>query len=137
MRTWLPITPLEEQKAFPFGKMIRGMPDPERSTFPVNHLCVPFLELTQDIAQHFFVFQAEGKENCFQWPGMGHVKGGREMEFGPVEKAIKGLLIFFAQPLSKLLPLPCSFSKTKLKGITVQPIIPPDDIGAPLRRTHI
>jgi len=27
------------------------------------------------------------------------------MDFGPVEKAVKGLLAFFAQPHSKLLPL--------------------------------
>jgi hypothetical protein len=35
---------------------------------------------------------------------MGHVNSGRGMEFGSVEKAIKGFLVFFAQTFSKLFP---------------------------------
>jgi hypothetical protein len=34
------------------------------------------------------MFQADGEENRFHWPGMGHVNGGRRMEFGPVEEAV-------------------------------------------------
>jgi hypothetical protein len=62
------------------------------------------LDLTHNIAEHFFVFQADGEENCFQWPGMRHINSGTGMHFGPVEKATKCLLVFIIQTLAKLLP---------------------------------
>jgi hypothetical protein len=62
-------------------------------------LRIPFLELSLDISEHFFVFQADGEENNFQWIWMRHINCRRGMKFGPVEKAIKGLLVFLAQTL--------------------------------------
>jgi hypothetical protein len=35
---------------------------------------------------------------------MGHINSGTGMEFSPVEKAIKGLLVFFAQSPPKPFP---------------------------------
>jgi hypothetical protein len=43
------------------------------------------------------MFQTDGQKDGFQWPGMGHVNSGLVVEFGPVEKAIEDLLVFFAQ----------------------------------------
>ncbi len=40
-------------------------------------------------------------EHVFVWPGMAHVDCGRGMEFGPVEKAVKGLLVFLGQRTAK------------------------------------
>jgi hypothetical protein len=48
---------------------------------------VPFLDLFQDFPRHFFVFQAEGKKECFQRPRMGPINAGGGMEFSPVEEA--------------------------------------------------
>jgi hypothetical protein len=67
---------------------------------------IPLLELPQNIPELFFVFQDDGKENGFQWVGMSHVNRGGGMEFGPVEQAIKGRPVLFAQALAKLLPPP-------------------------------
>ena len=50
------------------------------------------------------MFQTDGEEDCFQWPGMRHINPGTGMHFGPVEKAIKRLLVFFAQTLAKPVP---------------------------------
>jgi hypothetical protein len=81
-----------------------GIGKAEIAVRPADQLGVPFLDLTQDIAQHFFVFQANGEEDCFQWPCMRHVNGGMGMEFGPVEKAIEGFLVFFVQTSAKPFP---------------------------------
>jgi hypothetical protein len=43
------------------------------------------------------VFQTDGQEDGFHWPRMGHVNPGTGVHFGPVKKAIKCLLVFFAQ----------------------------------------
>jgi hypothetical protein len=94
----------DDVRAFPFDKMIPGMLDQEKKTCPPNHSCLLFLELTQDIPENFFVFQADGKENGFLWSWMRHVNGGRCMEFGPVEEAIEGFLVFFAQNFAKFFP---------------------------------
>jgi hypothetical protein len=69
---------------------------------------IPFFppELAYDVADHFSVLQADGKEKGFQRLGAGHVNRGGGMEFGAVEQAIKSLLVFPAQPLAKLLPPP-------------------------------
>jgi len=82
-----------------------GLPQSERTTCPANNSWVPSLEPVPDFSDHFFVLRADGEENCFQWLGVGQVNGGRGMEFGPVEKTIKGLLVFFFQNrLSSLTP---------------------------------
>ena len=75
----------------PFPAEMRGQINeqrkrPEEVPHPADHLWISFLELTQDITEHFSVFQADGEENCFQWPGMSHINCFMCMEFGPVEK---------------------------------------------------
>jgi hypothetical protein len=50
------------------------------------------------------VFQADGEENGFQRHWMRHVDCGRCMEFGPVEKAVKSFLVFFAQTFAEFFP---------------------------------
>jgi hypothetical protein len=64
----------------------------------------PFLELSLDIAKHFFVFETDGQENGFQGQWMRHVDCGRGVEFGPVKKAVKRFLVFFAQTFAELFP---------------------------------
>jgi hypothetical protein len=68
-------------------------------------LRIPFLDHPLDLADHFFVFQTDGEENGFQWEGMCFVNASSGMEFGPVEKAIEGFLVFFAQTFAELFPL--------------------------------
>ena len=66
--------------------------------YPINQFFLLLLKPAQNIVEHFFVFQADGKKNRFHWPGMGLVNGGRFMEFGPVEKAAKCLVVFLLKP---------------------------------------
>jgi hypothetical protein len=61
-------------------------------------------ELTQNLLDHLPVFQTDGQKDGFHWPGTSHVNSSMGMEFGPVEKAIEGLLVFFAQSPSKGFP---------------------------------
>ncbi len=79
----------------------------------LNIFPFPFLELTQDIAEHFFVFQDDGEEDRFHGPGMGHVNGGVCVAFGPVEEAVKGFLVFLAQALAKISPKISKISLTE------------------------
>jgi hypothetical protein len=65
---------------------------------------VPFIELTHDLTEHFFMFQADGQKDGSHWPGMSHVNAGTGMKFSPIKKAIKRLLVFFIQAFAKLLP---------------------------------
>lgn len=60
--------------------------------------------MIENITEHFLLFQANGHENGFHWPGTSHVNPGSRMEFGSVEKAVKGLLVFLAQTLPKWFP---------------------------------
>ena len=87
---------------------------------------IPFFppELAYDVADHFSVLQADGKEKGFQRLGAGHVNRGGGMEFGAVEQAIKSLLVFPAQPLAKLLPPPVFLLQHKAERFG--PYFPPD-----------
>ena len=60
-------------------------------------LCLLFFEPAQDLLDHLPVFQADGQEDGFHWPGMGHADSGAGVHFGPVKEAIERLLVFFAQ----------------------------------------
>ncbi len=57
------------------------------------------------------MFQADGQEDGFHGPGIGHVDSGAGVHFGPVEKAVECLLVFFAQgPPKWFQPFPFSFN---------------------------
>jgi hypothetical protein len=51
---------------------------------------VPFsrvqFQLSQDVLDHLFVFQADGQEDCFNVKGMGLVDCGVRVELCPVEE---------------------------------------------------
>ncbi len=49
----------------------KGVPQSERTAWPANNSCVPFLQSAQDFSDHFFVHQADGKEKGFHWPWVG------------------------------------------------------------------
>jgi hypothetical protein len=67
-------------------------------------LLVLLFDLAQDLVDHLAVFQKHGRKDGFRRPGAGYADSGTSMEFGPVEEAIKRLLIFFAQGPPKGLP---------------------------------
>ena len=54
-------------------------------------------KLAEDLFDDISLFQANGREDGFHGPGIGHVDPGAGVHFGPVEKAVESLLIFFAQ----------------------------------------
>jgi hypothetical protein len=62
------------------------------------------------------LFQADGQKDGFHWLGMSHVTPGAGMHFGPVKKAIKGLLAFFAQsPPKWFQPFPFGFQNMTIR----------------------
>ncbi len=51
------------------------------------------------------MFQEDGDEDSFHGPGVAHVDSGVGVEFGPVEEAVKGLLVLFAQMFAESFPV--------------------------------
>jgi len=56
----------------------------------------PFLKLIQSLLDQLLVFQPNGYKDGFHWPRASHVNSGAGVQFGPVEKPVKDLLVFFA-----------------------------------------
>jgi hypothetical protein len=50
------------------------------------------------------MFQADGKEDGFQRPGVGSVSRGLDVQLGSVEEAVEGFLVLLAQGPPELLP---------------------------------
>jgi len=48
-------------------------------------LCFLFLEFAQVLLDSLPVFQTDGHENGFRWPGRSHINSDAGMKFGPVK----------------------------------------------------
>ncbi len=73
-------------------------------------LCVLLFKQAQNFLDHLPVFQANGQEDGFHGPWIGHVDSGAGVHFGTVERAGECLLVFLAQsPPKWLQPFPLRF----------------------------
>jgi hypothetical protein len=64
--------------------------------------CLP--QFVKDLHEKLLVLQADGEEDRFQGPGVGGVSRGLDVQLGPVEEAVEGLLVFLAERPAEFLP---------------------------------
>jgi hypothetical protein len=65
------------------GRGASGKLDLDPTRWPRPNLLL--FDLLQDFLDHLSVFQADGQEDSFHWPRIGHVDSGTGMHFGPVK----------------------------------------------------